>query len=120
MPRCPKGTRKNKSGNCIPVGSIVKQSRCPNGTRRNSNGECVSKKASSPSPKKQSPSKTSQDCVIYAINVLAHIVRLEKQHSEADDGTFLEPDMRLDLFTNALNQKYSNAEIEQHMLNDYF
>ena len=51
--RCPKGTRKNKSGDCVPVSKKSintvsdapspkqKPKKCPKGTRKNKSGNCV-------------------------------------------------------------------------------
>lgn len=51
MPRCPKGTRRNKkSGNCEPKKTST---RCPKGTRRNKKtGDCEEKTSSGPKGKK--------------------------------------------------------------------
>jgi len=48
--RCPKGTRRNKNGDCVEFVEKEKEGkekekekmkRCPKGTRRNKNGDCV-------------------------------------------------------------------------------
>jgi len=40
--RCPNGTRKNKSGDCIQrVLNDKKNTRCANGTRKNKSGDCI-------------------------------------------------------------------------------
>ena len=45
--RCPKGTRRNKHGDCIPLSVFQSEQktqtrkRCPKGTRRNEAGDCV-------------------------------------------------------------------------------
>lgn len=46
MPRCQKGTRRNKkTGNCTKVENNRARKRCPNGTRKTGLGEqCISKK----------------------------------------------------------------------------
>ena len=40
--RCPNGTRKTKTGDCTPKDEIFRK-RCPNGTRKNREGECIEK-----------------------------------------------------------------------------
>jgi len=44
--RCPKGTRRNKDGDCVPLSMFqaeqkTQKKRCPKGTRRNEAGDCV-------------------------------------------------------------------------------
>ena len=45
--RCPKGTRRNKDGDCVPLSvfqaeqKTQSRKRCPKGTRRNEAGDCV-------------------------------------------------------------------------------
>lgn len=44
--RCPKGTRRNKDGDCVPLSVFqaeqkTQKKRCPKGTRRNEDGDCV-------------------------------------------------------------------------------
>jgi hypothetical protein len=39
--RCPKGTRKNKAGDCVKSKETGTQKRCPKGSRKNKAGDCV-------------------------------------------------------------------------------
>jgi len=41
--RCPKGTRKNKAGDCVKSKKTGTQKRCPKGSRKNKAGDCVKK-----------------------------------------------------------------------------
>jgi len=58
MPRCPNGSRRNKSGVCVKNSEKSKTSkkRCPNGSRRNKSGVCVKNNGKS---EKAGKSKTS-------------------------------------------------------------
>ena len=60
--RCPKGSRRNKDGNCVTKNSITKKTkRCPKGTRRNKEGNCVGKTKSSPQKEKmKTPPKSTK------------------------------------------------------------
>ena len=60
--RCPKGSRRNKDGNCVSKNSITKKTkRCPKGTRRNKEGNCVGKTKSSPQKEKmKTPPKSTK------------------------------------------------------------
>ena len=61
MPRCPKGTRKNKkTGECEPITATTKKPRCEKGTRRNKKtGECEEIKRTSSRVSKSSSSRSS-------------------------------------------------------------
>jgi hypothetical protein len=61
MPRCPKGTRKNKkTGECESVTATTKKPRCPKGTRRNKKtGDCEQIKSTSSRVSKSSSSSSS-------------------------------------------------------------
>ena len=63
MPRCKKGTHKNKEGNCVPKES--KQiSRCKKGTHKNKEGNCVSKESKQISRCKKGTHKNKEgNCV---------------------------------------------------------
>jgi hypothetical protein len=39
--RCPNGTRRDNTGNCVAKSTPKTRKRCPNGTRRNKAGDCV-------------------------------------------------------------------------------
>lgn len=39
--RCPKGTRKNREGECIQNTQAIISTRCPKGTKKNREGECI-------------------------------------------------------------------------------
>jgi len=41
--RCPKGSRKNKAGDCVKNKETGTQKRCPKGSRKNKAGDCVKK-----------------------------------------------------------------------------
>ena len=60
--RCPKGSRRNKDGNCVSKNSITKKTkRCPKGSRRDKNGNCVRKtKSSPPKSKTKTPPKSTK------------------------------------------------------------
>jgi len=76
--RCPKGTRKNKQGVCVPTNiqefleagpttasAPTKKDRCPKGTRKNKEGNCVSVRATAtakktPLPVKDAPKTDTQ------------------------------------------------------------
>jgi hypothetical protein len=61
MPRCPKGTRKNKkTGECEPITATTKKPRCEKGTRRNKKtGECEEIKRGLSIKSKSSSSRSS-------------------------------------------------------------
>ena len=65
--RCPKGSRKNKEGDCVSKNSITKKTkRCPKGTRRDKDGNCVRKTKSSP---QKSKTKTPPKSTKYIITI---------------------------------------------------
>ena len=60
--RCPKGTRRNKDGDCVSKNESTKKTkRCPKGTRKDKEGNCVGKTKSSPQKEKmKTPPKSTK------------------------------------------------------------
>ena len=108
--RCPKGSRRNKDGNCVSKNSITKKTkRCPKGTRRDKNGNCVRKTKSSPQKEKMKtpPKSTKYIITIHNSNgtqikdmdfsidePLEFITKVEKQSDVSDiipmDNSYIE------------------------------
>ena len=100
--RCPKGSRRNKDGNCVSKNSITKKTkRCPKGSRRDKNGNCVRKTKSSP-PKStkyiitihNSNGSQIKDMEFSIDDPLEFITKVEKQSDVSDiipmDDSYIE------------------------------